>query len=184
MLKVVSVPLDKLKPDSNNVRAHGSKNLSSIVGSLRQFGQVEPLVVQQKTMVVIGGNGRLDAMKQLGWSKADVVLVDFDTIHARALGLALNRTAELAEWDNHKLENLIADLHADAFDLDAIGFDDDDLAKLLNTADGTDGDDTNKPSLGDNLTYSVIVTLPSESEQGEFLQEMETRGHSCRMLIS
>jgi ParB-like chromosome segregation protein Spo0J len=56
------VPLDDLHQDPGNVRTHGERNMEAIRESLSQFGQVEPLVVQEKTGRVIGGNGRLEAM--------------------------------------------------------------------------------------------------------------------------
>ena len=93
-LTIRRVPLDSLHLDPANAREHGPENLEAIVGSLRRFAQAEPLVVQKKTGRVIGGNGRLVAMKQLGWAECDIVEVDLDD--ATALGIALNRTSELA----------------------------------------------------------------------------------------
>lgn len=97
-LKVVSVRLADLVDDPENARSHDDKNLSAIRESLVQFGQVEPLVVQRSSKRVIGGNGRLDVMRKLGWTQADAVLVDVDDVAARALALALNRTGELGRW--------------------------------------------------------------------------------------
>ena len=58
-LKIQRVDLDSLKLDPNNAREHGEENLEAIAASLKQFGQVEPLVVQKRSRQVIGGNGRL-----------------------------------------------------------------------------------------------------------------------------
>ena len=66
-LKVKRVPLDTLHLDPANARVHPEENLAAIEASLRRFGQAEPLVVQAKSGRVIGGNGRLVAMKKLGW---------------------------------------------------------------------------------------------------------------------
>ena len=59
------VPISALHLDPSNARSHGPHNLESIEASLRRFGQAEPLVVQAGTGRVIGGNGRLVAMKEL-----------------------------------------------------------------------------------------------------------------------
>ncbi len=96
-LTIRRVPLASLVPDPANARAHGEKNLEAIRASLARFGQAEPLVVQRATRRVIGGHGRLAAMKALGWAEADVVELDLDDLQATALGIALNRTGELAE---------------------------------------------------------------------------------------
>ena len=70
------MPLDELHLDPANTREHGERNLDSIRASLTRFGQAEPLVVLAKSKRVIGGNGRLVAMKDLGWTEADIVEVD------------------------------------------------------------------------------------------------------------
>ena len=67
-LAIRRVPLASLHLDPANARLHGEENLAAIVGSLKRFGQAEPLVVQKPTGRVIGGNGRLVAMKKLGWT--------------------------------------------------------------------------------------------------------------------
>jgi ParB-like chromosome segregation protein Spo0J len=59
--------------------------------------------VQQRTNVVIAGNGRLVAMRELDWTECDVVYLDVDSMDATALGIALNRTADLAGWDDEVL---------------------------------------------------------------------------------
>jgi ParB-like chromosome segregation protein Spo0J len=71
------------------------------------------LVVHKATGRVIGGNGRLVAMRELGWMECDIVEVDVDEVSATALGIALNRTGELAEWDLPALGSLLDSLRAE-----------------------------------------------------------------------
>ncbi len=97
-LKVRRVPLDSLHLDPANAREHGPENLEAIVSSLKRFGQAEPIVVQRSTGRIIGGNGRLVAMKQLRWTECDVVELEVDDLTATSLGIALNRTGDLASW--------------------------------------------------------------------------------------
>lgn len=112
-LGVVRVPIDTLVSDPANARKHGEENLDAITSSLRRFGQAEPLIVQEGTNKVIAGNGRLVAMKKLGWQEADVVFLKIDDLNATALAIALNRTAELAEWDSPVLARLLEELRAE-----------------------------------------------------------------------
>jgi len=129
-LTIKRVPVDASHLDPANARAHGPENLDAIVASLSRFGQAEPLVVQKSTGRVIGGNGRLVAMRKLGWTQCDVVEIDIDDMAATALGIALNRTGELAEWDEETLGRLLSELReADA--LDGVGYSDDDIDSLL-----------------------------------------------------
>lgn len=123
--------LDELHQDAANARIHSQKNLQAIADSLKQFGQVEPLVVQKSTGKVVGGNGRLEAMRSLGWTQAHVAVVDLTDTKATALGIALNRTAEIADWDYEVLSTLLKDLNTQDIDLAGLGFDFDDLSPLL-----------------------------------------------------
>src|SRR5687767_12341932 len=98
-LKVTRVQIASLVLDPSNARTHGLENVQAITASLQRFGQAEPLIVQVGTGRVIAGNGRLVVMRALGWTECDVVELAVDNLQATALGIALNRTAELAEWD-------------------------------------------------------------------------------------
>lgn len=129
-LKIVEIPIDELHPDPNNARTHDERNLAAIQGSLEAFGQVEPLVVLRSTGRIIGGNGRFDVMKQLGWLKVKAVMVDLEEDKATALALALNRTGELARWDMGQLSELTQALDAQDFDLGTIGWTQDELGDI------------------------------------------------------
>ena len=123
-LTLSTVALADLRPDPANPRTHDARNLAAIAASLREHGQVEPLLVQKSTMMVIGGNGRAEAMRTLGWTLARVALLDVSDTEARKLSIALNRTGELAGWDEAVLARHLADLSSleGAFDVDALGF--------------------------------------------------------------
>ena len=134
-LEIRRVALNDLHLDPANARQHGEENMEAIVASLQRFGQAEPLVVLKSTGRVIGGNGRLVAMKKLGWSEADVVEMDIDDLQATALGIALNRTGELAEWDMPALSRLLEELRAEE-SLDGVGFDSTDIDEILASIEG------------------------------------------------
>jgi ParB-like chromosome segregation protein Spo0J len=95
-LSLRRVPLDAILLDPANVRLHPERNLEAIRASLQRFGQAEPLVVQRSSQRLIAGHGRVQAMRELGWTEADIVEVDADDVTATALGIALNRSGELA----------------------------------------------------------------------------------------
>jgi DNA modification methylase len=130
VLKIKCVPIDSLHLDPANARVHDTLNLEAIISSLKRFGQAEPLVVQAKTGRVIGGNGRLVAMKKLGWSECEVVELEVDDLTSCALGIALNRTAELAGWDEKTLVKLLEELRTEDA-LDGVGFSDEDIDTLI-----------------------------------------------------
>ncbi len=104
------VKLSKLKPDSVNARKHNDNNIQQIARALEEFGQHAPIVVQESTGRILVGNGRYEAMKLLGWEEADVLYVDDDNVTATRRALADNRTAELAEWDDDVLRQLLSEM--------------------------------------------------------------------------
>lgn len=110
MIEYKRVKLSELHEDPANARTHPEGNLADIRASLKEFGQVEPLVVQKATGKIVGGNGRYKVMKELGWTECDVAYVDMDNMKATALGIALNRAGERAEWDKDTLDKLLAEI--------------------------------------------------------------------------
>jgi DNA modification methylase len=114
-MEIEVVPLEDLELDPTNARTHGPKNMDAIKASLATFDQVEPLVVRADSNVVVGGNGRLLAMRDLGWESARVVRVDVTDEQARALGLALNRTGDLAGYDSDRLVETLQELSGAEF---------------------------------------------------------------------
>lgn len=148
-LVIRRVPLAELHLDPSNARLHDERNLASIRGSLARFGQAEPLVVQAGSRRVIGGNGRLEAMRSLGWSECDVVELDLDEVQATALGIALNRTAELADWNPQTLAQLLESLKAEDA-LEGVGFDEAELDELLaGLAEELEAQDLDDPGPGE-----------------------------------
>lgn len=172
-LKVKKVRIGTLVEDPANARRHEKRNMAAITASLKRFGQVEPLVVQASTKQVIGGNGRLTAMREMKWKTVSIVEVDVDNQEAVALGIALNRTAELAEWDMETLGKLIGSLENS--DQLITGFSQGEIDNLLNAewkpddVEGSledherDGEKNDKPTEG--------IALYVASEQWETISK-------------
>lgn len=121
-MNIEEVPIESLVLDPANARKHNDKNLEAIRGSLARFKQQKPIVVN-KDNVVIAGNGTLIAARSLGLKTLKVIKTDLVGTDLVAYGLADNKTAELAEWDEQILGSLLASLHKDMFDVTSIGFD-------------------------------------------------------------
>lgn len=122
-MQLESLALADLTPDPNNARKHDSTNINAIMGSLDQFGQRKPIVVDQRN-VVVAGNGTVEAAKRLGWDSISAVRVpaDWDADRIKAFALADNRTAELATWDQAVLDAQLAELDEAGWQLEGIGF--------------------------------------------------------------
>lgn len=175
-LEVHRVPIESLHHDPANVRTHDERNLLAIEGSLKQFGQVEPLVVQAGTGKVIGGNGRLEAMRKMGLKEVDVVALEVNDTQATALGIALNRTAELAGWDFENLAKLMQGLQTDGFDLGAIGWSDYELGPLLG-ADFAPPPPTDESFGGETVAADSIKLNREQREVFERVKALLKRDH-------
>lgn len=133
-MKLVSI--DKLIPYVNNARTHSPEQINKLRSSLREFGFVNPVIIDQNFNVV-AGHGRLMAAREEGFTEVPCVLVDYLTeAQRKAYILADNRYAEDAGWDEEMLRVEIEALQEQAFDLSLTGFDTDELADLF--ADDTE----------------------------------------------
>lgn len=150
-LTVKTVKISTLTPDPNNARQHDERNLKAIVHSLDQFGQRKPLVCARGNdgrLVVIAGNGTLEAAKALGWTDIAIAEVpaDWDPDKARAYALADNRSAELANWNDVVLSSTLLELDAVGYDIGTLGFEpaegpsEDDLADAFGDLANEKGD--------------------------------------------
>jgi len=128
-LRGLAVDIASLTPDPANVRAHSERNMDAVKGSLARFGQLKPIVVQKDGLVVRAGNATLAAAKALGWTHIAATIEEMDDVAATAYGIADNRTAELAEWDQEGLAELLEQMPED---LCAVaGYTDEELAALV-----------------------------------------------------
>lgn len=116
-LRPLAVAISELSLDPRNARKHGDSNLASIKTSLARFGQRKPVVVNRRNGQVEAGNGTVVAAKSLGWTHLAAVYVDDDPQAQSGFALADNRTAELAEWDDVVLQQLLSEVEANDSEL-------------------------------------------------------------------
>lgn len=115
-LKIQKVKLSDLKLDLNNLRGHGESEIDLIVRSLTIFGQFKPLIVDKNTMQVKIGNGRLMAMRKMGWTECDCVLLDWQD--KKGLEIIDNRLNELSSWVDSSINKWFKDKGADWWGID------------------------------------------------------------------
>lgn len=131
-------PIAKLKASDDGARTHNLKQQKKLVTSLRKFGQVEPLVIDDHGCI-IDGDARLDAMKRAGYDEIAVMtVVGLSAAEKKALRLALNRIPQDAGWDNQKLRDVLSGLIDAKVDLDLTGFDAVEIDHLVEIDHGGD----------------------------------------------
>ena len=124
-------PIEKLKPYAKNPRTHSAAQIDQIAASIEAFGFNNPVLVDTSAGI-IAGHGRLLAARKLGLKEVPVIVLDHLTAaQKRAYIIADNQLALNADWDEELLRAELAAVQAEDFNLDLIGFDDDELARLL-----------------------------------------------------
>ena len=135
------VDINKLIPYVNNARTHNAQQINKLRSSLREFGFINPVIID-RDFNVIAGHGRIMAAKEEGINEVPCVFVDYLTeAQKKAYILADNRMAMDAGWDEELLKVEIEALQAEDFDLSLTGFDESELAGFFDTADDAKEDD-------------------------------------------
>ena len=135
------VDINKLIPYVNNARTHNAQQINKLRSSLREFGFINPVIIDQD-FNVIAGHGRIMAAKEEGINEVPCVFVDYLTeAQKKAYILVDNRMAMDAGWDEELLKVEIEALQAEDFDLSLTGFDESELAGFFDTADDAKEDD-------------------------------------------
>lgn len=125
------LPIGRLNPFAGNPRTHSDVQVDQLAASMEAFGFNNPILVDTKAGI-IAGHGRLLAARKLGLTEVPVIVLDhLSEAQKRAYIIADNQLALNAGWDDELLRAELAALQAEDFNLDLIGFEADELARLL-----------------------------------------------------
>ena len=126
------VPVDSLIPYARNARTHSEEQIAQIAASIREFGWTNPILTDGDKGV-IAGHGRLAAARKLELTEVPVIeLGHLSPEQKKAYILADNRIALNSGWDEELLKLELQELQGVDFDLDLLGFGDDEIERLLN----------------------------------------------------
>jgi len=130
-LQVEMWPIDRLIPYIRNARTHSEEQVAQVAASIIEFGWTNPILVG-KDAVIIAGHARLAAARKLNMVEVPVIVLDGLTeTQRRALILADNKLALNAGWDDEMLRVELESLQQEGFDIDLVGFTDDEVDALL-----------------------------------------------------
>lgn len=142
-MRVVQVPISKLRFADYNPRKISEAEMAALQKSIQRFGFVDPVVVnrrdgkawraQEGADVIVGGHQRVRAARSLGHSKVPVVYVQLPPDEEKLLNLALNKIS--GEFDLQKLTVILRDLRAAQADLEASGFSQRDITRSITEAE-------------------------------------------------
>ena len=131
MITVVYKKIDEVIPYEKNPRFNENA-IDAVARSIKEFGFRSPIIVD-KNNVIVAGHTRLLSAKKLGLTEVPVVIAaDLTPEQVQAYRIADNKTGEIAEWNYELLPLEIKELQEADFDLSLLGFDTEELDKLLN----------------------------------------------------
>lgn len=124
--------IEELIPANYNPRKDLQPNDTEYIKikrSIETFGYVDPIIVNERTGVIVGGHQRLKVLKDLGYDEVDVSVVDLSEENEKALNVALNKIS--GDWDNFKLKELLEELDTGTIDVTLTGFDEEEIEDLM-----------------------------------------------------
>ena len=179
----LAIPITQPRPRKGNPRRG---DIDTIAESLERNGQYRPIVVNKPTGEILAGNHTYAAAKRLGWTHIAATFVDVDEDEAARIVLADNRTADLGDYDDTLLLDMLRGMDGDYLgtgftqdDVDAIAalgaggvMDLDDLAD--ETGDFTDEDawPTVKITMPPNVHTAWLEHLKAHDTEYEALADL------------
>ena len=143
-MNIQEMEITKIIPYINNPRKN--LNIDKVASSIKEFGFQQPIVVDEENIIIVG-HTRFEAAKKLGLEKVPVTIAKLSKNQAKAYRIADNRLNQDASWDTKLLNLEFNDLIGDNYNLDHLGFTNDELDTLL-LKDSNNSDELLNP---DNL---------------------------------
>jgi len=149
--------IDRLLPYIRNARTHSDEQVAQVAASIREFGWTNPILVAGDG-TIIAGHARLAAARKLKMTEVPVIVLDHLTeAQRRALVLADNKLALNAGWDEDMLRVELQSLQEGGFDLDVVGFSDEELEDLLRDPEEANAGLTDEDAVPDELERAISV---------------------------
>ena len=182
--------------DVANANTHNERSIEVIQASISRFGQVQDLVIRPDGRLV-GGEGRVLAMKALGWKECTVKVFRGSDAEAMALAIALNRTAQVSDWDYDRLNEQVDFLSNETdIEIEDMGFNEKEMDELFADFEsepdaitdksaepkGQSSDAGSDSSAAASEIYEVVVSCSSEADQRTVFELMTERGYDCKVL--
>jgi ParB-like chromosome segregation protein Spo0J len=161
------IHVDQLTEWDKNPRFN-DQAVDQIAESIKKFGFASPIIARTEDNRIIAGHTRYKAAKQLNIQYVPVRFMDLSEKEADALALADNRLGEISSWDDGLLGDILAELDNGDFDIDVVGFSQQEIDQLMGNwtdpffdDDDEDLDVSNESDeIEDNGTTMITLTVP------------------------
>jgi len=158
-VQVVKWPVEMLIPYARNARTHSDDQVAQIAASIAEFGWTNPILAGADG-IIIAGHARLLAARKLGMTEVPVIVLEhLSETQRRALVLADNQLAIAGSgWDAEMLRVELEALQEDGFQLDVVGFSDEELESLLREPEQTVEGQTDEDTVPETNETAVTVS--------------------------
>lgn len=125
--EVINIEINNLIPYENNARLHSEEQIEKIINSIKEFGFINPVIIDENNMILVG-HGRVTAAAKTGLKEVPCIKVEnLTNDQKKAYILADNKLSDLSEWDynllNFELETIDLDMELFGFEIEDISDD-------------------------------------------------------------
>ena len=173
-MEIVKIKIDDLKPYEKNAKLHPREQIEQIKKSIEQFGMNDPIGVWGDENIIVEGHGRLEALKELGFSEVECIRLDHLTDEERkAYTLAHNKLTMNSDFDLGLLDDELNEIMN--IDMNDFGFNFD----LEPMEYELDKEEIEKKEYQIKLTFKEVKDFKKiEDELREYLEKLEAKSIS------
>ena len=168
-MNIESKLLSDIVPYAKNAKKHDNRQINNVAESIKQYGFVQPIVIDRDGVIVIG-HCRALAAKKLGMKEVPCVCVDDLTPEqVNALRIVDNKSNE-SEWDFDILPDELAELDLSDFDFDfGVSLYEDDT------------ETKEREEIALNESVSVVVECSDDEEAEAIFEKLSEEGYKCHI---
>jgi hypothetical protein len=178
MLSVEYKATGELIPYVNNSRTHSEEQVQQVAASIKEFGFTNPILIDDEGGI-IAGHGRLQAAQLCGITEVPTITLEGLTeAQRKAYVIADNQLALNAGWDLDALKVELHRLDELDFNLELLGFDDQELANII---DELQEDEFQPKEDSYNSVFNIVVNCTDEGHQEKVFNELQQKGYECQV---
>lgn len=158
-MQIKKVPTKDLISPDWNPRQITETEMEKLKTSIKEFGYVDPIIVNSYNNHIVGGNQRYLALKELGYNEVEVLYINEpDILKEKAMNIALNKIS--GEWDQDKLDVVLEEIQLSDIDITLTGFDEIEFTNLSEDEDYIIPDD--EPEYDESIADDIeTIICPS-----------------------
>ena len=168
-MNLQTLTLSTLKPAPYNPRKISEDAMGRLEKSVKEWGIVDPLIVNKATgYTIIGGHQRFKVLQKQGVQTADCVVLDLPPAKEKALNIALNNQKMAGEYEFSTLADILQEIDTGEFSVpDLTGFSEEDLTEIANWTP----EETDMPLLSSDEPGFQQMTFILSNAQVEIVKE-------------